>query len=74
MKEKELKRKEALLERELVLLSEKTVKSENEFCGRLNDLEFRMKALELYVAAVLPNTSGTTHDIQSKIFDMKPVG
>lgn len=72
MKEKRPERKESLTEREITWLAERLENSEKAFCGRLNDLELRMKALELYVATVVPNTSGTTHDIQSRIFDIRP--
>lgn len=67
MMKRELERKEVLLDRELALLSEREDKFETETCERLRKLELRMKALELYVANVLPNTSGTPHNFYSQI-------
>lgn len=72
MKQKELERKEVLLEREIALLAERLEKIESEVRDRLHAQDLKIRALELYVGAVHPNTSGMFHDIESRVFDTRP--
>lgn len=68
MKEKELERKEVLLDREIELLTERVEKFEAEVRKRLNILELEIKALQLYEEWAHPNTNKMFHDIRSRLF------
>lgn len=68
MREKELERKEVMLDREIELLADRMEKFEAEVRKRFDDLDLEIKALQLYAEWAHPNTSKTLHDIRSRLF------